>query len=70
MSNKPDTDDEMSEDFDFSNGTRGKYVERLKKGSNVVLLEPDVAAEFDSPEAVNRALRVYLKRRKDEQGAA
>ena len=70
MSNKPSSDDEIPENLDFSTGVRGKYVERLKKGSNLVLLEPDIAAEFDSPEAVNRALRVYLKRRKDEQGAA
>jgi len=69
MSNKPDLDDEPEEEFDFSNGVRGKYVERLKEGSNVVLLDPDVAAEFKTPQAVNRALRVYLKTKK-EQGAA
>jgi hypothetical protein len=69
MSNKPDSNDEPKEEFDFSNGVRGKYVERLKEGSNVVLLDPDVAAEFKTPQDVNRALRVYLKTKK-EQGAA
>lgn len=69
MSNKPDSNDEPEEEFDFSNGVRGKYVERLKEGSNVVLLDPDVAAEFKTPQDVNRALRVYLKTKK-EQGAA
>ena len=69
MSNKPDSNDEPEEEFDFSNGVRGKYVERLKEGSNVVLLDPDVAAEFKTPQAVNRALRVYLKTKR-EQGAA
>ena len=69
MSNKPDSNDEPEEEFDFSNGVRGKYVERLKEGSNVVLLDPDVAAEFKTPQAVNRALRVYLRTKK-EQGAA
>ena len=49
---------------------RGKYVERLKNGSNVVVLDPDVASPFDSPQAVNRALRVYLASKKDKQGAA
>ena len=69
MSNKPDSNDEPEEEFDFSDGVRGKYVDRLKEGSNVVLLDPDVAAEFKTPQAVNRALRVYLKTKK-EQGAA
>jgi hypothetical protein len=68
MSGKPDQNDEMLDEYDFSEGVRGKYVERLKKGSNVVVLDPDVAREFDSPEEVNRALRVYLKNR--ESGAA
>lgn len=51
-------------------GVRGKYQERLKEGSKVVVLDPDVAAEFASPQEVNRALRVHLKTRKDAQGAA
>jgi hypothetical protein len=68
MSNKPDNEDEMLEEYDFSKGVRGKYVERLKEGSNVVVLDPDVASEFESAQEVNRALRVYLKNRKS--GAA
>ena len=68
MSDKPDKDDEMLEEYDFSEGVRGKYVDRLKKGSNVVVLDPDVASEFDSPEEVNRVLRVYIKKR--QSGAA
>ena len=68
MSSKSDPEDEMLDEYDFSKGVRGKYVERLKKGSNVVVLDPDVASEFDSPQEVNRALRVYLKNRKS--GAA
>ncbi len=70
MSKKADSNDEMAEEYDFSKGIRGKYVERLKKGSNVVVLDPDVASQFDSPQAVNRALRVYLASKKDKQGAA
>lgn len=60
----------MRDEYDFSQGVRGKYVERLEQGSNVVVLEPDIAAEFSSSQEVNRALRVYLKSKKDEQGAA
>ena len=68
MSKNPDSDDEMLDEYDFSEGVRGKYVDRLKEGSNVVVLDPDVAAEFDSPQEVNRILRVYIQKRKS--GAA
>ena len=68
MSSKPDSNDEMLDEYDFSKGVRGKYVERLKEGSNVVVLDPDVASEFDSPQEVNRVLRVYIKKRRS--GAA
>ncbi|HEV3316245.1 MAG TPA: hypothetical protein VG488_04715, partial [Candidatus Angelobacter sp.] len=45
---------------DFSSmkgGIRGKYVDRLRKASNIVLLEPEVAQAFPNSEAVNQALR-------------
>jgi hypothetical protein len=41
---------------DFGELVRGKYVERLKKGSNVVVLDPRVARAFPTSEAVNDAL--------------
>jgi hypothetical protein len=41
-------------------GVRGKYVARLRKGNNLVLLEAEVAAAFPSAEAVNEALRGVL----------
>ena len=66
MSANPDSDDEMLDEYDFTGGVRGKYVERLKKGSNVVVLDPDIASEFESPQEVNRVLRVYLKTRKSD----
>jgi hypothetical protein len=51
-------DPEMLDDYDFSGGIRGKYVDRFPKGSNiVVVLEPDVAKIFKDSESVNRALR-------------
>jgi hypothetical protein len=55
--------DEMRAEYDFSSGVRGKYAKAYAEGTNLVLLEPDVAAEFKSSRAVNRALRDYLKRR-------
>jgi len=53
--------DTMQPEYDFSGGARGKYVKRLRQGSNLVLLDPDVAAVFGSAEAVNRALRAMLE---------
>ena len=40
---------------------RGKYAERYREGTNLVLLEPDVAAAFPDAQAVNEALRLLLK---------
>jgi hypothetical protein len=54
---KHDQDDEMRSEYDFSDGVRGKYAERYAEGSNVVVLEPDVAERFKTSEEVNRALR-------------
>jgi hypothetical protein len=48
----------MLDEYDFSGGVRGKYVDRFPKGGNVVVvLEPDVARVFKDSESVNRALR-------------
>ena len=52
-------------DFDYSNALRGKYYRRLlKEGSNVVVLDRDVAKAFPDSAAVNKALRSVLKRRR------
>jgi len=60
--NRPD-DDDLRPEYDFASmkgGVRGKYVARLRKGSNLVLLEPEIAAAFPSDGAVNEALRGVL----------
>jgi len=58
---KEDKDDmevsEMRPEYDFSSGERGKYAPRFAEGSNVIVLDPDVAEVFGDSEAVNRALR-------------
>jgi len=64
-----DPEDTMRDEYDFSDGVVGKYAEQFKAGSNVVVLEPDVAKEFESSLEVNRALRVYLQNKK-RSGAA
>jgi len=59
---KKDQDDMLPEyDFDYTKGIRGKYYKRLlKEGSNVVLLDPDVAKAFPDSASVNEALRSLL----------
>ena len=47
----------MRPEYDFSQGVRGKYAKRFSQGTNLVLLDPDVATEFPSAAAVNKALR-------------
>ena len=59
----------MRAEYDFSDGVRGKYAKRYAEGTNLVLLDPDVAAEFDNAKAVNRALRAYLKERSKRRTA-
>jgi hypothetical protein len=56
---KPIDEDDIPE-IDFSPGVRGKYYERYQEGTNVVLLEPDLAKVFRDSSVVNQALREYL----------
>jgi hypothetical protein len=52
-------------DFDYSRTERGKYFKRLlKEGSNVAVLDRDVAKAFPDSAAVNKALRSVMKSRK------
>lgn len=61
MSRKPEEPvDDMRAEYDFSGGVRGKYAKRYAEGSNVVILEPDVAEKFPNSDAVNRALRKLI----------
>ena len=52
---------EMRPEYDFRTGVRGKYAQRYAKGTNIVLLDADVAAVFGDGAAVNRALRALLE---------
>ena len=53
-------DKEMRAEYDFSAGVRGKHYRAYQQGTNVVLLEPDLAEVFKTSEAVNHALRMLL----------
>jgi hypothetical protein len=49
-------------DFDYSKAVRGKYYKRLlEEGSNVIILEPDIAKAFHDSASVNEALRSLLE---------
>ena len=61
----PEANDDMLPEYDFSNGVRGKHHEAYKAGSNVILLEPDVAKVVPDSAAVNRVLRLLLTLAKD-----
>ncbi len=49
--------DDMRPEYDFSGAVRGRYYERFRQSSNVVLLDPDVSEAFPNSESVNQALR-------------
>jgi hypothetical protein len=69
MRNDPD----ILEEYDFTDGVRGKYVKRYEEGANVVVIEPDVAEYFPDHDSVNEALRglakIIKRQRKAQQGA-
>ena len=54
-------EDEMRPEYDLRGGVRGKYYKQYTAGTNLVLLEPDVASVFPDSESVNQALRVLMK---------
>jgi hypothetical protein len=58
-------DDELRSDYDLrellKGGVRGKYVTRYRAGTNLVLLDPDVAKAFPDEAAVNEALRLVIQ---------
>ena len=66
MSNDQDTLRDEYPDELIKSGVRGKYVEDYRKGTNIVLIDPDLHRIFPSSEAVNQALREYLSTRETE----
>jgi hypothetical protein len=68
---EPETEvDEMRPEYDFSKlkgRVRGKYVERYREGTNLVLLAPDVAEAFPDADSVNEALRFLIRVTKENR---
>jgi hypothetical protein len=61
-------DDEILPEYSLQGGVRGKYAERYAQGTNLVRLDPDVAAIFPDSESVNRALRALADIIQDRTG--
>ncbi|MBI2986714.1 MAG: hypothetical protein HYY45_08100 [Deltaproteobacteria bacterium] len=60
--------DEMRPEYDIRGGVRGKYYERYRQGTNVIVLDPDVAAVFRDSQSVNQALRLLIDVAKSQAG--
>jgi hypothetical protein len=61
---KTNKKEEMRKEYkreDLGKGVRGKYYEEYKRGTNLVLLSPDVATAFPDDASVNDALRNLMK---------
>ncbi len=62
---KDDKTDDLRPEYDlrelFKDGVQGKYADRFQEGTNLVLLDSDVAEAFPNDEAVNEALRLVIK---------
>ena len=56
----------MREEYDFSQGERGKYARRYAEATNVVVLEPDVAKVFPNSKSVNVSLRRIIRQQAPE----
>jgi hypothetical protein len=65
MNKQVGMDEELRSEYDLSEllkgGVRGKYADRFREGTNLVLLAPDVAAVFPDEQAVNEALRLVMQ---------
>jgi len=65
---KARSSDPMRPEYDFSKGVRGKHAAGYASGTNVVVLAPDVARQFQTADDVNETLRAVarlIERRKD-----
>ena len=63
MNEEKNEDVEMLNEYDFSDGIVGKYAKQYADGTNIVVLDPDVAKVFPDSAAVNQALRSLIEQR-------
>jgi hypothetical protein len=74
MKKKTEINDELSPEYDMKSllkgGVRGKYAARYRAGTNLVLLEPEVAKAFPNEKAVNEALKLVIKLKQVQENAS
>lgn len=61
---KDERDPDMLEEYDFLDAVRGKYADEYAAGTNVVVLDPDLAERFRTAREVNEALREFIRLKK------
>ena len=63
VSRSPEPEPDMLPEyrFDYSKARPNRFASRLKRGSRAVVLDPDVAAVFSTPESVNAVLRALIE---------
>ena len=73
MKKKTKLNDELRSEYDMKSllksGVRGKYATRYRAGTNLVLLEPEVAKAFPNEKAVNEALKLVMRLKKVQEEA-
>jgi len=73
MKKKSELTDELRPEYDMKSllkgGVRGKYATRYRAGTNLVLLEPEVAKAFPNDKVVNEALKLVMKLKKVQEEA-
>ena len=74
MKKQTNSIDELRPEYELKSllgeGARGKYSSQYKQGTNLVLLEPEVAKAFPNEKAVNEALKLVIKLTKIQESAA
>lgn len=73
MKKKTDHKDDLRPEYDMKSllkgGVHGKYAARFRSGTNLVLLEPEVAKAFPNEKAVNEALKLVMKLKQVQEEA-
>ncbi len=74
MKKRSEQKDELRPEYDMKSllkrGVRGKYAARYRAGTNLVLLEPEVAKAFPNDKAVNDALKLVMKLKQVQENAS
>jgi hypothetical protein len=74
MKKRSEQKDELRPQYDMKSllkgGVRGKYAARYRAGTNLVLLEPEVAKAFPNDKAVNEALKLVMKLKQVQENAS